>query len=436
MRNPKPAVTHYALLIALSSSTLLLSVIVQAQVSLNDIALTGVTIIDANHQTPLAHQTVVIKGNRITQIFPEGSRGLPDSVSIIKLNGKYLIPGLIDTHVHMATDPSDIDNRASTLIVLKRMLYSGITSVRDMAGDARTLAGLSRDAMTGDISSPNIYYSALMAGPSFFIDPRTLATTKGLVSGSAPYMKAISDTTNLVLAVAEAKGTGATGIKLYANLSAPTASNIIMEAKKQRILVWGHAWLDQAKPSDLIKAGIGSISHGDLLIYENFDSIPSSWRSKHNDKFWEDSIPDNSKLFQLMIAHNTILDATLAVYKQMSKDENPKWFYEYQIAKRLIAAAHKAGVKICAGTDDDQSQFVQYEMQLLVSEAGFSNIDALIAATKFGAEAIGIENSRGTIEINKIADLVILDKDPLVNIDNINAVFMVIKDGKLFSKEN
>jgi len=62
-----------------------------------------------------------------------------------------LLPGLIDAHVHMATDPSGTDNREHTLDALKRMLYSGVTSVRDMAGDARTLAGLSRDALTGDI---------------------------------------------------------------------------------------------------------------------------------------------------------------------------------------------------------------------------------------------------------------------------------------------
>ncbi|RYD22740.1 MAG: hydrolase, partial [Lysobacteraceae bacterium] len=71
-----------------------------------------------------------------------------------------------------------VDNRAHTLEVLQAMLYSGVTTVRDMAGDARTLAGLSRDAGTGDIISPDIYYSALMAGPVFFTDPRTATSTR------------------------------------------------------------------------------------------------------------------------------------------------------------------------------------------------------------------------------------------------------------------
>jgi imidazolonepropionase-like amidohydrolase len=422
------------IIVCISLITVFSSATSYSQVAFNNIALTGATIIDANHQKSLEHQTVLIKGNIIEQIFADGSKPLPDSAVIINIKGKFLIPGLIDTHVHMATDPTDVDNRASTLAVLSRMLHTGVTSVRDMAGDARTLASLSRDAMTGDIISPNIYYSALMAGPQFFEDPRVVSSTRGLGTGKAPYMQAISDTTNLVLAVAKAKGTGATGIKLYANLSAALATKIIEEAKIQGIKVWGHGWLQGARPIDLVKAGISSISHVPHLIYENFDSIPVSWRSKHDDKFWNDSAHIHSDFYKLMRSNNTILDATLLTYKIAAKDENSKWYYQYQIGKRLIVDAYKAGVKICAGTDDDQEQFVQYEMEILVKEAGFSNIDALIAATKTGAEAIGIENSCGTIEINKIADMVVLDKNPLEKIENINSVFLVIKEGKIYNK--
>jgi imidazolonepropionase-like amidohydrolase len=123
----------------------------QAQTTLDTYALTGITLIDANHIPGVAHQTVVIQKGRIERIFPDDSQPLPDSVSIIRATGKYLIPGLIDTHVHMATDPSGTDNRPNTLRVLENMLRSGITTVRDMAGDARVLAGLARDARTGDI---------------------------------------------------------------------------------------------------------------------------------------------------------------------------------------------------------------------------------------------------------------------------------------------
>ncbi len=405
-----------------------------AQVALNNYALTGVTIIDANHRTPLQHQTVLITHNIISNIFNDGTNPIPDSFNIMRMEGKYLLPGLIDAHVHMATDPSGTDKRANTLDVLQRMLYSGITSVRDMAGDARTLASLSRDALTGDINSPDIYYSALIAGPIFFSDPRTALSSKGGVSGKMPYMLAVTDSTDMILAIAEAKGTGATGIKLYANLSAPLVNKIVAEANKQGMIVWGHAWLQDARPSDVVKAGVSPISHSPLLIYDKLDTIPSYWKNGHTHyNSIGDSVPNLSSLFQLMKEHHTILDATMLAYKSWA-DEDSGMRYDYEIAKRITAQAYKAGVTIDAGTDDDQKEFVQKEMELMVKDAGFTPIDAIISATLNSVKALQIDNTQGTISTGKIANLLILDKSPLENIENINSVYLVIKNGMLFRK--
>jgi imidazolonepropionase-like amidohydrolase len=405
-----------------------------SQVRSDNYALTGTIIIDANHQTPLPHQTVLISHNTVREIFNDGSRPISDSFHIINLNGKYLLPGLIDAHVHLATDPSGDDNREHTLDVLRRMLYSGVTTVRDMAGDARTLAGLSRDAATNDIISPDIYYSALMAGPVFFSDPRTAASTKAGVPGKMPFMRSVTDSTNLVLAVAEAKGTGATGIKLYANLSASLVNKIVAEANKQQMFVWGHAWLQNARPSDLVKAGVNPVSHSPLLIYDKMDSIPVYWKNGHTHyKSVGDSVPDLSSLFQLMKAQHTILDATLLAYKSWS-EEDSTMRYDYEIAKRLTAQAYKAGVTIAAGTDDDQKAFVQKEMELMVNDAGFTATDAITAATLNGAKALHIDDRYGTVSPGKIANLIVVDKNPLKKIQNIGSVYLVMKNGKIFIK--
>jgi imidazolonepropionase-like amidohydrolase len=404
-----------------------------SQTAPKQFALSGVTLIDALHIQPAYRQTVVINDGMVVRIFPDGAQSLPDSIPVLRLQGKYILPGLIDTHVHLATEPSTTNNRVSTLSVLDRMLRSGITSVRDMAGDARTLAGLSRDALIGDIPSPDIYFSALMAGPSFFKDPRTITSAMGGVSGYMPYMRAVTDTTNLTLAVAEAKGTGATGIKLYADLPAPLVSRIVATAKEQGILVWGHAWLNPARPSDLVKAGVSSISHAPLLIRETRASIPPTWkRPRLDDRFLKDSLPDLSALFQLMKKYNVLLDATMATYRQWA-EQDTSMGYNYDITKRCTAMAYLAGVKICAGTDDDQQGFVQNEMELLVHDAGLTPGDAIIAATLHGAEALGIDKTCGTIAPGKRANLMVLDKDPLVDIRNIRSVVLVIKAGKVYS---
>lgn len=287
---------------------------------------------------------------------------------------------------------------------------------------------------TGDIISPDIYYSALMAGPIFFSDPRTSAATKGGVSGKMPYMLAVTDSTNMILAIAEAKGTGATGIKLYANLSASLVNKIVAEAKRQRMIVWAHAWLQDAKPSDVVKAGVSPVSHSPLLLYDKLDSVPTYWKNGHTHyNSIGDSVPDLSSLFRLMREHHTILDATMLAYKSWA-DEDSTMRYDYEITKRITAQAYKAGVTIDAGTDDDQKEFVQKEMELLVKDAGFTPIDAIIAATLNSAKALQIDNSHGTISNGKIANLLILDKNPLENIENIYSVYLVIKNGVLFKR--
>lgn len=408
--------------------------IVTAQVLLNNYALTDATIIDANHTIGFPHQTILIAKNLISDIFNDGSKIIPDSFDVIKLNGRFVLPGLIDSHVHMATDPSGVDNRLHTLDVLQRMLYSGITTVRDMAGDARTLAGLSRDALTDNIISPDIYYSALMSGPEFFSDPRTALSTKGGASGKMPFMLAVTDSTNFTLAIAEAKGAGATGIKLYADLSPSLVKKIVAEANKQNMIVWGHAWLNYAKPSDVVKAGVSPISHSPLLSHEKFDTIPSVWKStSHDSIFWNKVTPDYSSFFKLMKQHNTILDATLLTYKQWGEQDSAMR-YDYELGKRITIQAYKAGVIIDAGTDDDQVEFVQKEMELLVTDIGFTSVDAIIAATLNGAKALHIDNRYGTVSTNKIANLLILNKNPLNDIKNIESVDMVIKNGKIFKK--
>jgi len=421
-------------LLLLFVPSLLLCNFSHAQVSLGRMALTGLTIIDANHRMLLAGQTVIIDSAVIREVFKDGTRAIPTSYHILSLKGKYLLPGLIDTHVHFATDPSGTDNRVHTLSILQQMLYSGITTVRDMAGDARTLAGLSRDALTGDIVSPYIYYSALMAGPTFFADPRTGTSTKGAIAGKMPYMLAVTDSTNMPLAVAAAKGTGAAGIKLYADLSPGLAAKIISEATRQGMIVWGHAWLQMAKPSDLVKAGIGSISHASLLIHEKFDKIPDLWKKqRHTKEFWDDAVPQMTDLFNLMKQNGTILDATLLTYKKWAETDTAMR-YNYEIGKRITANAYKAGVEICAGTDDDQEEFVQNEIKLLVSDAGFTPIDAIISATLNGAKALHIDSTKGTILPGKAADLLVLNKNPLEDIGNLTSVYMVFKGGLLFKK--
>jgi hypothetical protein len=128
--------------------------------------------------------------------------------------------------------------------------------------------------LVGEIAGPDIYYAALMAGSDFFDDPRTVQVSAGGVAGQVPWMQAVSNDIDLPLAVARARGTSATAIKLYADLSGETAVRITDEAHRQHLLVWAHAALFPAKPSEVVKAGADVISDACLLAQEMDAAVP------------------------------------------------------------------------------------------------------------------------------------------------------------------
>jgi imidazolonepropionase-like amidohydrolase len=419
----------------------LTSTMVSAQFSFGSYALQHINIIDVNTKDILYDYTIVIHNDKVLDIKPTKDYISNDSIQSIVLKGKFVVPGLIDAHVHFATDPTE-ERRDNAEKVLEEMLLTGITSVRDMAGDSRALASLSRNALVGDIVAPNIYYSALMAGNSFFADPRTIATAQGGISGKMPYMKAIDDNSNIPLEIAQAKGTGAYGIKLYARLTKDQVHAIVAEAKKQDIPVWSHGALIPTIPSEVISSGVISISHALMLAdykFQKKEDFPESWNAagakERSSEYWdkEYSKLELDEIFELMKQYDVVLDATLTIYEGSKNSDKTQWRYE--MARRVTRDANKAGVKVAAGSDSDQSTFVQHEMKLLIKDSDFTPIEAIISATKNAAQATGILDLEGTIEVGKKANLLLLNSNPVENIDQIDDLFIVIKNGKLYNKK-
>ncbi|MGE0351971.1 MAG: amidohydrolase family protein [Gemmatimonadales bacterium] len=420
-----------ALVLAILCGGVFLPAVAQ-QADTTRMALTGGNVLDQRGATWLTNTTVLIRGETIEAVYPAGSRALPMGTRMVDVTGRFLIPGLIDTHVHLATVPDSEDAPPRAAARLRAALYGGVTSVRDMAGDARRLAGLARDAQVGSIESPYIYYSALFAGPAFFRDPRTLSSSRGAVAGQVPWMRAVTDTTNLPLAVAQAKGTGATAIKLYAALDSATVARITAEAHRQRLLVWSHAALRPATPAQVVAGGVDAVSHASLLATA---MSPDEMKTMREDAEAGRPVRVESatldRVLAAMAARGTVFDPTLYVYS-----DNPA----LQRAMGLLARrARTAGVAVSTGTDSIISQFdglpnVHQEMELLVTLAGFSPSAALIAATRNGARTLGLEDSVGTIAPGRRADLVVLRADPLADIRNSRQIDFVVKGGRIYRR--
>jgi imidazolonepropionase-like amidohydrolase len=364
-------------------------------------------LIDGTGAPLRADMAVVTDGERIAAVLPD--RALKPAqlarAEQVDLGGRYLLPGLIDSHQHLATPP----DRPAAEASLRRAVYGGVTAIRDMADDLRQIGDLARAARVGEIPSPDIYYAALMAGPSFFEDARTQAAAEGADAGHVPWMQAIDGGTDLPLAVAMARGTSASAIKIYANLPGALVAAIAKEAHRQGIPVWAHGMVFPATPEEVVGAG------------DN---------------------PVMASLFAEMHRRGTILDATLRVYEGVEAaarlaGKPPQC--TLALAARLTNQAWRAGVPISTGTDGETPRDYPWpavfdEFELLAGPAGLPPAAVIRAATLTGAEAIGRQRDMGSVEPGKLANLAVLARNPLDDVRNLRSVVLTVKRGRRFAR--
>lgn len=357
----------------------------------------------------------------------------------VGLNGAWVMPGLIDTHVHVARFP---EARPQAEAILRRALQGGVTAVRDLGGDARALAEIERATGTGEFVGPEVVYSALFGGPDIFKDGPTNEMSSGRTPGSAPWARRVAAVTDVRQAVAEARGAGVANIKLYGDLDASLARRIIAEATRQGLMTTAHATVFPARPGDLVEAGVGSLAHAPYLVWEAVERVPADYRQRTAGP-WTTIPPDHPRLralYRRMAARGVSLDATLYVYQAMrnfSPEVKADWAdTAFAWAAEATRLAHRAGVRVTTGTDwfeprDGELPHTHEELALLVQVAGFTPMEAIVAGTRNGAAALGLADSHGTVQPGKVADLLVLDADPLADIRNTTRIRMTVACGRV-----
>ncbi|WP_444888806.1 amidohydrolase family protein [Microbulbifer sp. JMSA008] len=406
---------------------------------LEQVLLINANIVDVKSLKIDERQSILIEGDKIKRISSTNKLSKVRGASVVDLKGKFVIPGLIDAHVHHATDPDSWDKLSITTERLRYLLRGGVTSVRDMGGDARALAYLRRQAEVDAIASPDIYFSVIIGGESFFSDPRTIASAKGRTPGHTTWMRAVDHNSDMDSVMLQAIGAGATGIKIYADVEAETVPLLANAAKRHGLKVWSHAYIGPSKPLDIVNAGVETISHASDMSAQLVDNF-KAWRRKtaeFDDSTWEKMLQKDSylDLFDAMKEKGTILDATLTVFERRN-NLNEKYRQLDQLSTQMTQFAYQSGITIAAGTDafsdleNDTTPMIHHELKLLVDEIGMTPLEAIQAATLNAAKVIGIEGSVGSIEEGKKANMVVLSESPETNIENSQAIAHVVKNGR------
>ena len=403
-----------------------LSLVLNGNAQEKAIILKNVNVVDVVQGNIRKGQDVVIEKGIIQAIGKNVGKGVTGEV--IDLTGMYVMPGLIDAHVHIANAPKE--SQVDRAKHLEYFLRHGVTSIRDAAGDVRVLRELKKGVQQGKYLGPDIYYAAFMAGPAYFEgNDREKSMVEGWSEPYAPWMQCIRPDSDLNKAMEDAKAWGCTGIKIYGGFDREMLLPIVRKAKEHGLQVWGHATLFPAKPWDVADAGVQVISHAYMLEWEGVSEELSENIFENYEKYY-DKI-DHEKMsverfLQVVKLRGLIFDPTLFLCMENKMD----W------AARFVKRANQIGVKICAGTDyiNDLNRpfpFIFDELDLYVEKCGFYPMEAIFTVTKVAAEALGVADKVGSVEVGKQADLLILSNNPYDDIKELRKIRMIIKRGRI-----
>jgi imidazolonepropionase-like amidohydrolase len=448
------------------------------------LALTNVTVIDATGKPAQREMTVLIEGERISKLFKTGQTKLPSNAEIIDANGKFLIPGLWDMHIHLTNQP---DQTLSRDWMLPLLTANGVTGIREMGGAWQHIQNLRQAVSANNGIGPRI------VAPGPFVD------------GPGFVDKPVRTPDEARQQVRELKKLGVDFIKVQANLSPECYRAVLAEAKALGLTVAGHV-PEAVSAFEVVRSGQRSIEHSspilpgdagimlscsskedalraELLAIKNDSAAPNADRQQlrlRQRKLQTEMLEtyDARKcagLFALMKQNNVwvvatqiwaqrllplnaedVIDPIAKMYLPLKtrtrfeqrrsegiKITAPESFaLRQQIAaktREMLGAMRLAGVPLLAGTDAYDGAVLpgfslHQELELLV-QSGLTPMETLQTATRNAAQFFGEEKTRGTIEIGKQADLVLLEADPLQNIAHTRQIHAVIQGGKLLTAE-
>lgn len=437
-----------------------------------------VSVIDVRSGTVLPHQSVVIRGSKISSVGPSTDVIIPDGATSINGSGKFLIPGLWDMHIHTS------DDTETRNAILPLLIANGVTGARSMSADCHTEDTQWIDECGPTINDVNKWREEIglgsLVGPrlvasSFYTEgPDRVEDSSVDNPGTAEHARAYAQLMN---------DRGVDLVKVYSGLNRDAYFALADEARSLGLEFGGHVPLT-VRASEASDAGQSTIEHITGFLEECSTEeetlrprLITNYSGNAASQFWlvlmelADSFDEGrcSQLYTHLAANGTWHVPTLSTegFSRASWRDDPRltyvprievelWeglednYYEgldnfeetlqphYEKAFKITGGTYRAGVPMMAGSDAGDYGVIwgfslHDELRHMV-EAGLSDADALRAATLNPAIYSSMEDQLGTIEAGKLADIVLLNANPLEDISNTRAIEMVVANGRVFQQ--
>ena len=383
------------------------------------VAIVGATLIDGRGGPAIADSVVIVRGEQIVSIGKRNATQIPQGAEVVDAKGLTLLPGLIDSHFHIDGDDS----------LPALYLSHGITSIRD--------PGQWIEAYDAARKAPTTVPRLFLCGPHLDSPPPAYPTDSYIVR----------DADETRIAVNRFVDDGASAIKVYFRLPLALIKVAIDTAHSRGVPVMGH--LEVVDARDAINAGIDGIEHATsfgtaLLPLRDAEKYRQAVLSDNNARregryvVWNSinlTTPQATALFKLIVDRGVVLSPTLAVFERQpgDKDTTNVHVHGFKQMEAFVGLARKAGAKVVVGSHSDvphakRGWAYQRELELLV-ESGLTPMEAIVGGTLENARYFRIEDRLGSVEVGKLADLILVEGDPLQNISNMRRIKRVMLNG-------
>lgn len=416
------------------------------------IALVGTMLLDGYEAEAIHHAVVVFEDGRITAVGRKPDTTIPADATVIELGGKTLLPGLIDAHAHLdLIGHGDYDRYYRFLggtarlhevmpIAAKQMLRAGVTSAIDL-GTPFEILELRRRIRSGEIPGPRLAVS----GPWI---------TRVYLDGVPDSYQILIDSPRAAgMRTRELIAQGSDVIKSWAGLTAEDYRAVVEEAHRHGVKVHAHLYQPAAIAAAL-DAGVDVLQHAgsarnppyaeELVSRIAHAGVPLVQTISHRIWVYPATVAFPERLFDPVHGKDMPADIYAEVIDSFEDFHRLSYFHdigrEIRNARRSAGQFIAAGAYMGVGTDaasplNFHTDAMAFEMRALV-DSGMTPIEVISAATKTNAEILGRFDELGTVEPGKLADLIVVDGNPLADIDVMSRVEIVVKDGGIWYAES